>query len=74
MNIEKKLEEIKNQICELDDRVADLEHRDEGITVYEALYLLNNATLERDLKSLMERIKELVIKLGRIEITICDTP
>ena len=69
-----ELDEIKMQIIELDNRVANLEHREEGITIYEALYLLNNATLERDLVSLMKRIKELTIKLGRIEITICDTP
>ena len=74
MDIVNELAEIKMQIIELDNRVADLEHREAGITLYESLYLLNNATLERDLKSLMERIKELVIKLGRIEITICDTP
>jgi hypothetical protein len=33
-----ELEEIKKQIIELDDRVADLEDRGKGITVYEACY------------------------------------
>lgn len=69
-----ELEQIKIQLHELDDRISDLEHREEGITIYEALYLLNSATLEKNLNSLMERIKELVTKLGRIEITISDTP
>jgi len=74
MEIEEQLKEMRQQIIELDDRVDDLEHKDDKITVYEALYLLNNETLEKDLNSLMARIKELTMKLGRIEITICDTP
>jgi chromosome segregation ATPase len=73
-NIEKQLKELRQQIIELDDRVADLEHKDDRITVYEALYLLNSEDLEKNLKSLLARIKELTMKLGRVEITISDTP
>ena len=74
LNDKDLLAQLEQQVFDLDVRVTDLEHKDDYITIYEALYLLNNATLEKDLNSLMERIRELTKKLGRIEITICDTP
>lgn len=73
-DIDKQLKELRQQIIDLNERVADLEHKGDRITVYESLYLLNSETLEKDLNSLMTRIKELTMKLGRVEITVCDTP
>ena len=72
--IDKQFKELRQQIVELNERVADLEHKDDRITVYEALYLQNSEDLEKNLKSLMERIRQLTKKLGRVEIVISDTP
>jgi archaellum component FlaC len=73
-NFKEQIQELQQQFIELDNRVADLEHKDDRITIYEALYLLNSEDLEKNLKMLMTRIRQLVKKFGRIEITICDTP
>lgn len=72
MNLEKKLKELTTQICELDDRLSALEKEGYDITIYDALILLNSETLERDLKSLMNRIRQLTKKVGAIQIVISD--
>jgi chromosome segregation ATPase len=73
-DIEKQFKELRQQIVDLSERLELLEHKDDHITIYESLYLLNSEDLEKNLKSLVARIKELTMKLGRIEITISDTP
>lgn len=67
-----ELEEMRNQIIELDDRLSALENEGEGITIYDAMVLLNSETLERDLKSLMNHIRQLTKKVGALQIVLSD--
>lgn len=67
-----ELEEIKKQIIELDDRIRFLETKDEGIIIYDALILLNSADLEKNLASLMNHIRTLTKRVGKIQIVISD--
>ena len=67
-----ELEQIKIQLHELDDRLSFLENQGQGITIYDAMILLNSETLERDLKSLMNHIRTLTKRVGKIQIVISD--
>ena len=70
--IDEKFNEIKHQICELDDRIAFLENKEQGIIIYDALILLNSADLEKNLASLMNHIRTLTKRVGKIQIVISD--
>ena len=72
MNIEKKFKEITTQIIELDDRISFLEHKEEGIIIYDALILLNSADLEKNLVSLMNHIRTLTMRVGALQIVLSD--
>ena len=72
MNIDKKLKELTTQICELDDRILALEKEGDGITIYDAMILLNSETLEQDLNSLMNHIRQLTKKVGALQIVLSD--
>lgn len=68
----KEIEEIKNQIIELDDRISFLENKEQSIIIYDALILLNSADLEKNLSSLMNHIRTLTKRVGKIQIVISD--
>ena len=65
-----EIKKLKEEVKILKERVTDLENEGIEVMVHEALIVLNSESLEQELSFLMNRIRKLTKKFGKIQVNI----